>query len=168
MILYLLIYLIIIGGVVGAVISKKLLNSTIMLAVASIGVSLLLFGYSAPWAAVFELSVCAGLITVLFISAVSLVKNEEDTTREKQIKYSIFPLILSAVVIISSILIPEYFEKLTIYATQNKNHENKIGDIIWAIRGVDIIAQITLLAGGVFSIKHILSYFKKQEDTNAN
>ncbi|MCX8074175.1 MAG: NADH-quinone oxidoreductase subunit J [Clostridia bacterium] len=165
MILYVLIYLVIIVGVVGAVISKKLLNSAIMLAIASIGISLLLFGYSAPWAAVFELSVCAGLITVLFISAVSLVKNEEDTTKEKQIKYSIFPLIMSAVVILSSIFIPEYFEKLSSYAntTQNGN-ELKIGDIIWSIRGIDVIAQIMLLAGGVFAIKHIFSYVKKQEE----
>lgn len=168
MILYLMIYFIIIGGVVGAIISKKLLNSAIMLAITSIGVSLLLFGYSAPWAAVFELSVCAGLITVLFISAVSLVKNEEDTTKEKQIKYSVFPLILSAVVIISAILIPEYFEKLTIYVNQYKtSQEHKIGDIIWAIRGVDVIAQITILAAGIFSVKHILSYFKNQEGTDA-
>lgn len=165
MILYTLIYLVIITGVVGAIISKKLLNSAIMLAVASIGISMLLFGYSAPWAAVFELSVCAGLITVLFISAVSLVKNDEDITKEKQIKYSIFPLILSAIVIITSIFVPEYFEKLSMYSNASQQiQQQKIGDIIWSQRGIDIIAQITLLAAGVFAIKHIFSYTKKQEE----
>lgn len=165
MVLYTLIYLVIIAGIVGAVISRKLLNSAIMLAVASIGVSMLLFAYQAPWAGVFELSVCAGLITVLFISAVSLVKHEEDISKEKQIKYSIFPLILSGIVIIASIFIPDYFEKLSMYANIYQSMQTKrIGDIIWAERGIDIIAQITILAGGVFAIKHIFSYTKKQEE----
>ncbi len=162
MILYTLIYLVIITAVVGAVISKKLLNSAIMLAIVSIGLSLLLFAYSSPWAAVFELSVCAGLITVLFISAVSLVKNDKEQQKEKQIKYSIFPLILAGAVILSSIFVPEYFDKLSGYAsTYKQSSASKIGDIIWFERGVDIIGQITILAGGIFAIKHI---FHKQKE----
>ncbi len=165
MVLYALIYLVIITGVVGAVISKKLLNSAIMLAIASIGVSLLLFAYSSPWAAVFELSVCAGLITVLFISAVSLVKSYEDENqKEKNIKYSIFPLILSAAVILFSIFVPEYFEKLSNYLPLLKNSsELKIGNIIWSERGVDIIGQITIIAAGIFAIKHIFYKHKEEE-----
>lgn len=171
MLVYILIYFVIMVGVIGAVMSRKLLNSAIMLAVASIGISLLLFGYSAPWAGVFELSVCAGLITVLFISAVSLVKEKEELTREKQVKYYIFPLILSIFVVLSSILVPSYFERISNYISIKNEvydvYEKKIGDIIWSLRGVDIIAQIILITAGIFAIKHIFSYFRRQEESDA-
>ena len=167
-ILYILIHLVIIAGVIGAVSSRKLLNSAIMLAAVSIGISLLLFAYSAPLAGAFELSVCAGLITVLFISAISLVKDSEDTTKEKQVKFYIFPVILSIIAIISSIIIPSYFERLLNYVTLLPNPpEEKIGDIIWSRRSIDIIAQVILIAAGIFAVKHIFSYFKKREETDA-
>jgi NADH-quinone oxidoreductase subunit J len=163
MIFYLLIYFIIVVAAAMAVISKKLLNSAVMLAILSIGISILLFAYNAPWAAVFELSVCAGLITVLFISAVSLVKNDEDTLKEKRIKYTVFPLILVGFAVIASIFVPEYFANLFKFASFNPANNPALGDMIWLYRGVDIIAQITLLAASVFVIKHIFRKESKNE-----
>lgn len=158
--LYLLIYFIIILSATISVIAKKLINSAIMLAVLSIGVSILLFIYGAVWAAVFELSVCAGLITVLFISAVSLVKNDEESLSENRVKYTVFPFILIAIIIISSIFVPEYFLELQKFSTYNTEKEKPIGEFIWIYRGVDIIGQLTLLASSVFIIKHI--FFKNK------
>lgn len=163
MIFYLLIYFIIVVAAAMAVISKKLLNSAVMLAILSIGISILLFAYNAPWAAVFELSVCAGLITVLFISAVSLVKNDEDALKEKRVKYAVFPLILVGFAVIASILIPEYFANLFQFASFNPSNNPPLGDMIWLYRGFDIIAQITLLAASVFVIKHIFRKESKHE-----
>ncbi|HOJ86000.1 MAG: NADH-quinone oxidoreductase subunit J [Elusimicrobiales bacterium] len=164
MTLYLLIYFIIIMGAVVAVISKKLINSAIMLALLSIGVSILLFAYNAPWAAVFELSVCAGLITVLFVSAVSLVKHDEENIKENRVKYVLLPLLLIGFIISASIIVPEYFSKLQIFSTYNTQKEEPIGKLIWLYRGVDIIGQLTLLASSVFVIKHI--FFKRKEADN--
>jgi NADH-quinone oxidoreductase subunit J len=161
MIIYVLIYLIIIGAAVLAVISKKLINSAIMLAVLSIGVSLLFFSYEAPWAGVFELSVCAGLITVIFISAVSLVKQDDEEFKEDRTKYKIFPLILMAFIIISSIFVPDYFMKLSGFAVYVNNSNESIGKFIWLYRGIDIIGQITILSASVFVIKHI--FFRKSD-----
>lgn len=160
MIFYLLIFFIIVLSAMFSVIAKKILNSVIMLAVLSIGVSILLFVYNAPWAAVFELSVCAGLITVLFISAVSLIKHDEDEIKENRAKYIIFPLVLAGFIILCVTFVPEYFLKIEKFSYFNKVEERKLGELIWLYRGVDIIGQITLLAASVFVIKHI---FRKTE-----
>ncbi|MBP7795699.1 MAG: NADH-quinone oxidoreductase subunit J [Elusimicrobiales bacterium] len=163
MIFYLLIYFIIVVAAAMAIMSKKLLNSAVMLALLSIGISILLFAYNAPWAAVFELSVCAGLITVLFISAVSLVKNDEDALKEKRVKYTVFPLILVGFAVIASIFVPEYFANLFQFASFNPANNPPLGDMIWLYRGFDIIGQITLLAASIFVIKHIFTKETKNE-----
>lgn len=166
MILYLLIYLLILTSAVMAVVSKKLINSAIMLGILSIGISILLFSYNAPWAGVFELSVCAGLITVLFISAVNLIKHSEDEVKENRVKYTIFPLILLGFIIVSSIFIPDFFSKLEPFSKFNAQKEEKIGTLIWVYRDIDIIAQITLIAASVFVIKHIFSRPKNTDGGN--
>ena len=51
---------------------KDLLQSAILLGMGSASLGVVFFLASAPIAAVFELVVCAGLITVLFISAIAL------------------------------------------------------------------------------------------------
>jgi NADH-quinone oxidoreductase subunit J len=53
------------------------LKAAICLGVASALLGVLFFVLNAPYAAVFELSICAGLITVLFVSTISLTKGEE-------------------------------------------------------------------------------------------
>ena len=53
---------------------KKLVNACILLGAGSAILACVFFIAGAPFAAVFELVVGAGLITVLFISAISLIK----------------------------------------------------------------------------------------------
>ena len=53
---------------------KKLINACIMLGAGSAVLACVFFIAGAPFAAVFELVVGAGLITVLFISAISMTK----------------------------------------------------------------------------------------------
>ncbi len=62
-----------------AIEKKDLLQSAIMLGVSSAILSIAFFIANAPIAAAFELVVCAGLITVLFISTISLTKGGEDS-----------------------------------------------------------------------------------------
>ena len=68
-----LLMLLLLAGIC-TVMTFNLLKSAIGLAVTSAILSLLLFLMDAPLAGVFELSVCAGLITVVFISVISLTK----------------------------------------------------------------------------------------------
>ncbi|HEX7561381.1 MAG TPA: hypothetical protein VF347_04240, partial [Candidatus Humimicrobiaceae bacterium] len=72
LILALLIILVIAALMV--VFSSRLLLAAISLAATSIMLTLLMFKLNSPIAAVFELSICAGLITVIFITTISFVK----------------------------------------------------------------------------------------------
>lgn len=61
-----------------AVINRDLLQSAILLGAGSASLSIVFFINTAPIAAAVELVVCAGLITVLFISAISLTRKGGD------------------------------------------------------------------------------------------
>src|SRR5208337_1411961 len=72
-----LIILVLAGLVVSALLSvmiRSLIKAAVSLALASAFLSLLMYFLGAWIAAVIELSVCAGMITVVFISAISLTK----------------------------------------------------------------------------------------------
>lgn len=55
---------------------KEMLFSAISLAALSVIIAIMFFRLNSPYAAVFELSVCAGLITALFVSVISLTKRK--------------------------------------------------------------------------------------------
>lgn len=56
------------------VMTRSLLKAALGLALTSALVAIMLFKLDSPLAGVFELSVCAGLITAVFISAISLMR----------------------------------------------------------------------------------------------
>jgi NADH-quinone oxidoreductase subunit J len=60
---------------VSAVLAKSLIRSAIALGTGSASLAMLLFMLNAPYAGGFELSVGAGLISVLFIIAISLTES---------------------------------------------------------------------------------------------
>lgn len=60
-----------------AVFVRDLLKAAICLGISSVILSVIFFNFDSPFAAVFELSICAGLITVLFASTISLIREEE-------------------------------------------------------------------------------------------
>ena len=53
---------------------RDILRAVIALAVLSVVLAAIFFKLGAPYAGAFELSVCGGLITVLFIAAISSVE----------------------------------------------------------------------------------------------
>ena len=57
-----------------AILLKDLLKSAIALAAASLLLGIIFFRMNAPYAGVFEISVVAGLITVLFILTIALTE----------------------------------------------------------------------------------------------
>ena len=65
-----------------AVLSKNLLRAAVALGVGSAALATLFFLLSAPYAGGFELSVGAGLISVLFIIAISLTESMRGQRRE--------------------------------------------------------------------------------------
>jgi NADH-quinone oxidoreductase subunit J len=57
---------------------RDLLRAALSLAVLSVVLAALFFKLGAPYAGAFELSVCAGLVTVLFVAAISSVDTRQE------------------------------------------------------------------------------------------
>jgi uncharacterized MnhB-related membrane protein len=73
---YLVVLMVIIaGGAVAALLAKSLVKSAVALGVGSASLAMLYYALDAPYAGGFELSVGAGLTSVLFIVAISLTKS---------------------------------------------------------------------------------------------
>lgn len=139
---------------VWAVMARTLLISAVMLALVSVFASIILFDFNAPWAAVFELSVCAGLITVLFIGAVSLVRGTEEGKPENRTAYCVLPLVLAAFAIAAWYYVPPFFENLAGWRRM-ASPGGHIGTALWQLRRADILGQLAILAAGVLVIKSI-------------
>ena len=137
-----------------AVMAKRLLTSAIMLALVSVAVALIFFDFGAPWAGVFELSVCAGLITVLFVGAVSLIRAHDDKNPENRARFYALPLAAAIFAIAGWFYLPPFFEELAGWARIG-NGGGSIGLALWDMRRPDILGQVLMLAAGVFMIKSI-------------
>ncbi|OGR50563.1 MAG: hypothetical protein A2049_10730 [Elusimicrobia bacterium GWA2_62_23] len=137
-----------------AVMAKKLLTSAIMLALVSVTVSLIFFNLGAPWAGVFELSVCAGLITVLFIGAVSLIRSTEEKHPESRAPFYALPLAAAIFAIAGWFYLPAFFDELASWR-RLADGSGTIGTALWDLRRPDLLGQVLMLAAGVFVIKSV-------------
>ena len=73
---------IVLVGAIAAVLSRNLLRAAIALGAGSVALAMLFFLLGAPYAGSFELSVGAGLVSVLFIVAISLTESMRGYNRE--------------------------------------------------------------------------------------
>ena len=140
------------GAALYAALTRSLLNAAIGLAVASAVVALALFRLDAPWAAVFELSVCAGLIAVLFISTISLTdkqtKDEKnDHLKERLRRYWPLPFILLALVVLLA-----FVAGRPVLPLAPPEAESSVRQVIWSLRPLDVVGQVMALLAGVFGI----------------
>ncbi|MBU2530547.1 MAG: NADH-quinone oxidoreductase subunit J [Elusimicrobia bacterium] len=155
---HLVLFVLIILLALAAVMTENILFSAIILSLVSVGVSLILFTFGSPYAAVFELSVCAGLITALFISVISLMPKEKNLPKKHHLKSILISLVFFIIAVINWVYIIPFFESLSKYPQLNI-HNYPLGQIIWEDRVFDLIGQICIFAAGVFAVK---SFFYRQ------
>ena len=154
-----------VAGVVTVMISDLLL-AAIGLAVSSAILTLILFHLGGPLAAVFELSVCAGLITVVFIATISLTKADscEDERWEKLriLKRFVFlPLVLA---IIGWRLAVAGIHAERIAAPLSGGVEG-VRQALWSMRRLDLLGQILIILAGVFGV--VVLFKGKNDDEEA-
>lgn len=138
---------------VQAVRAALLLVSAIWLAGVSALVALLLYWLGAHEVAVIELSVGAGLVTVLFVFAISMAG--EDLTPLKSLIPRPLALVLVgvAVVTVAWLALPLVEQPVT--------GEASFGTLLWQNRGADILVQIVLIFAGVLGVLGILADEKR-------
>jgi NADH-quinone oxidoreductase subunit J len=138
--------------VMATVMTRSLLRAAIGLALVSAVLSVIMFRMGAQLAAMFELSVCVGLIPVIFITVISLTKpltKEEVKSQamEKLNRFWMLPVLL--IVVAVSMLAVNI--KLDIPAAK----VSPISDVrvmIWSVRQIDLIGQVAVLLAGAFAI----------------
>jgi uncharacterized MnhB-related membrane protein len=133
-----------------AMISKHLLPSTLYLACVSALTSVTLYLLGAYEVAVIELSVGAGLVTVLLVYALSVVGEDVfDPT-------SIIPKPL-ALVLVAGIagLVLWMAYPVVVYPTSSG--EVLLADVLWKHRALDVWVQVALIFSGVMGVLGLLS-----------
>ncbi len=133
-----------------AMISKHLLPSTLYLACVSALATVTLYLLGAHEVAVIELSVGAGLVTVLLVYALSVIG--EDVLDPTSIIPK--PLAFLLVVAIGALVIWMAYP-LTIH--QNANGAVLLADVLWKQRALDVWVQVALIFSGVMGVLGLLS-----------
>ena len=129
------------------------IKSAISLAAVSIFLSIILFILNCPFAALFELSVCSGLITVVFISTVSMTTKdlESKATAAYRKRFTALPFILlfTGIALIAIIVLTN-FDISPVSDIPIAEHSFK--DVFWNTRQADILGQIIVVLAGAFAI----------------
>ena len=139
--------------------AKDLLKAAVALAAASVFLAAVLFLHGAWVAAVFELSVCAGLITVLFVSTVSLTK-DSDQNEESRITGYLLPAFLLFFIGVDFFAL-KWIDRFIPPAKQILEAAKDTAGFsreFWGARTTDVLGQSALVLAGVFAI---LALFKR-------
>jgi uncharacterized MnhB-related membrane protein len=133
-----------------AVTASRLLSSAIWLAGVSALSAILFYMLGAREVAVIELSIGVGLVTVLFVFAISIAGDEAMSAKP------LVPRILGSVLVLSIVLLLGW---MTVpgFISAPPFSELSSTDILWQVRGLDLIVQVTLIFAGVVSVLGLLS-----------
>ena len=161
MFLDLIILILLVLAALWTVMTRSLLRAAMGLALASAILTLIMFNMDASLAAVFELSVCAGLIPVLFISVISLTqpltfKEALEHMRARLARFWVLPLIVIILGIILVLISVKFKTPLPAAQTQASARF-----ILWHLRQFDLLGQIIILFGGVFGVVVLFKERKK-------
>ena len=143
-----------------AVFLKDLVRAALSLAFMSALLAVLLYRLNSPYAAVFELSVVAGLITVLFVSTIALTREEEDRESSSWPLY-VFVLGLLLFGLIDLSIMKSLF---SIVPPGTGNAAKSFGDTLWGFRALDMVGQIAVIFGGVFGVLALLRDTEKDKN----
>jgi uncharacterized MnhB-related membrane protein len=138
---------------VQAVRAKRLLLSALWLAGTSALVALLMYLLGAPEVAVIELSVGAGLVTVLFVFAINISGEEALALQPIVPRPLAWVLVLSSVILIAWMnadLLPIQVEVQEAVQLQFKN-------VLWENRVLDLLLQLALIFAGVLGVLGLLA-----------
>lgn len=133
-----------------AVRAARLLVSAIWLAGTSALVALEMYYLGAPEIAVIELSVGAGLVTILFVFAINLTGEENFDARRMMPRPLAGALLAVAAFLLLYFILPE------INATITGPLQGSLQDIFWENRKLDTVLQILMIFSGVLGVMGFL------------
>ncbi|MFA6549501.1 MAG: NADH-quinone oxidoreductase subunit J [Candidatus Margulisiibacteriota bacterium] len=144
-----------------AITTVPLIRSAIALSLTSVILSIIMFQLGAPYAAVFELSVCAGLIPVIFISVISLAHRlpfDEHLRRRKSRLSRFWPL---PFILVAAAIFLYWIKPASEIFVTKPEAINDVRILLWNYRRFDLFGQIIALLAGAFGV---LILFKNTGD----
>lgn len=139
-----------------AIRAARLLVSAIWLAATSALVALEMYLLGAPEIAVIELSVGAGLVTILFVFAINLTGEEILDVRRMIPRPLAAMLLVIAALILLYLLLPE-IDQISAGLMRGTFRE-----IFWEDRELDTVLQILMIFSGVLGVLGLLEEDKKK------
>jgi NADH-quinone oxidoreductase subunit J len=135
------------------VMTRGLIRAVLGLAATSIVLTILMFMLGASLAAVFELSVCAGLITVIFASTIAMTQPSSrsalmEKMRHRMRRYWYLPAII--VVVGAALAWLSIGASVSLPAPLSAVADVK--KVLWDSRQTDLIGQIIVIFTGVFGV----------------
>lgn len=133
------------------VLTPTLLRAAIGLAATSAMLTVLMYQMNSPLAAAFELSVCAGLITVVFISTISLtrpLRTAEAADRVVARKRAFAPVLVVVAWVAALMWMASYVLDVRLPAPLATSVRN----VLWTDRRFDLLGQIILIFVGVYGV----------------
>lgn len=144
-----------------AVLIRNLLKAAISLAAMSVVLTVVMFLLNSPLAAVFELSICAGLITAVFISVIALTKPatlEEERVKVKEHRGKFALLIVLTVLVGAGLVLA--WPSIRLEIASAASGDLSIQTDLWDVRQLDLLGQIIIILAGVFGV---VVLFKERE-----
>ena len=140
-----------------SVLSRHLINAAISLAAVSATCGVLMYVLGAHTAAIFEVSVCSGLVTVIFISAVSLSNGDRQASAPEK-RAHLLPIILVAIGAV--LMIVAGLTKFSLNAPGQAAVAQGFENVFWETRQADLFGQMVAIIAGASAI---VVFFKESE-----
>jgi uncharacterized MnhB-related membrane protein len=135
-----------------AVRGTRLLIAALWLAGASALAAIMMFRLGAPEVAVIELSVGAGLVTVLFVFAINIAGEEPPVALRSLVPTPVaWAVALCAVGLGAAMALPN----LRVEAPLGQS--DRFATVLWEHRSLDVLLQVVLLIGGVLAVLGLLA-----------
>jgi NADH:ubiquinone oxidoreductase subunit 6 (subunit J) len=150
----LLIFLAIVFSV-GAIRAKRLIISALWLAGVSAIISVIFYLFGARQVAVIELSVGAGLVTVLFVFAISIA-GEEIVVSKTVLPRPLF----IGIPLLFALLLGWYILASEVSPPVVAGTNGLLDEVLWQQRGMDVLVQVVLIFSGVLGLLGLLAEIK--------
>lgn len=150
--LMIVLFVLFLVAAIWTVVTARLIISAIGLAVTSAILSIIMYTQGAHLAAVMELSVCAGLITVIFVGAISLVhpltRGEwKEYVQRRRRRFIALPVVIIAAALLM-LAWPLKFDAEIARTVADID----VRQAIWTLRPFDLIGQIAIILTGALGI----------------
>lgn len=151
----------VVAAAIWTVMTVRLIRAIAGLAITSAIIAVIMYRLQSPLAAVFELSVCAGLIPVIFITTVSFtqrISKEQFPQRRKErfVRFWYLPFIVAIVGILLSL-----YMKMPTFELPAAAEKIDVRNMLWNVRHLDLIGQVAILLAGVFAVVVLFKETKK-------